>query len=470
MDYILEHHSALLVGLVLLAPLLLSFPSLVAVVRGLPDKKHIMVLNAAGLVFFSAWFAALTWASTGRRDVSYLEAVLRRKWRYLGIAVGSGTLMLIFGAYYAGSGVYAAVTRPKIDEFTVEQVSMGPIALEITATGRLKPLKIVQVSSQVNGAVLRVNADVNDFVKAGDVIARIDPASYEARVQQARAQLDRALAARADAIATGVRAQANYDLAKAGANRKNTLFERGFLTRADLESATAGLADGRAQLGQSQASRASASAMVAQAESELKAARLDLERTFIRSPVTGTVMVRRVEPGQAIVSSFQATTLFEIAEDLSRMRVEAQVDEADIGRVHVGQVAVFTVDSFPGETFRGLVVTIRKSPDETQGSISYPVSIDVINPEQKLLSGMTADVRIAEMRKPAVLRVPAAALSFEPKGAPQTSGDRVYRMVDGRPARVSTGIGVRNDQWAEVVDSDLRPGDQVVIASKDSEE
>jgi HlyD family secretion protein len=467
MDYILENHSTALIYAALLTPLLIGAPSLIAVVRGLPDRKHILVLNAAGLVFFSAWFGALAWACTGRRDVSYYDAILRRKWRYLGLAGGFAVLFVAFGGYYAGSEVYAAMAPSRTDAFTLDRVTTGPIAQEITATGRLRPLKVVQVSSQASGAVLVVNVDVNDFVHEGDVIARIDPASYEARLQQSQAQLARARAAQADASATGVRARANYSVAQASASRKGALFERGFVTRADLEAASAGLADGSAQIGQSRASLTSAAAMVAQAESELRSAKLDLERTYIRSPVTGTIMVRRVEPGQTVVSSFQTTTLFEIAEDLSRMRVEAQVDEADIGRVRLGQAASFTVDSFPDEVFRGRVVTIRKSPEETQGAVFYPVWVEVMNPEEKLLSGMTADVRIVEVQKPAALRVPIAALSFQPAGAPKADGGRVYRLIDARPVPVPVKAGVRNERWAEIAGSGLRAGDQIIVSAKE---
>lgn len=469
MDKLLEHHSKLLLCAVVLAPLIVALPSLIASLRNIPDRNKIFVLNSAGMVFFSAWFGALAWACTGRQDISYYHMILRNKWRYLGMAAACAALFVI-GGYYLGGKVYAAVVEPHYGDFSQEPVTLGPIAQEITASGRLRPLKVVQVSSQVSGAVLSVGVEVNDVVRVGDVIARIDPASYEARLQQAMAQLARARAASADAAAAGGRARANYAMAESNAVRKGVLFGRGFVTRADLESASAGLADGKAQMGQSSASAEAASAMVLQAESELRAAKLDLERTYIRSPVNGTVLARRVEPGQTVVSNFQTTTLFEIAEDLTRMRVEAQVDEADIGGVQLGQAASFTVDSFPDETFRGRVVAIHKSPEEIQGAIFYPVWIEVANVGQRLLAGMTADVRITQMQKHAALRVPSAALSFELGGPPVGPGSKVYRLVRGRPQPVSVKIGLRSDRWAEVLQSPLRPGDRVIVAAKEPSE
>lgn len=465
MDYLLEHHGTALLLAVLLAPFALGLPSLVAMVRGIPDARRVMALNAMGLVFFSAWFGALAWAWAGRRDVSYYDLVMRRKWRYLGVAGAFAGIFVVLGGYFAGSSVSAAMGMGKGPTYRQAAVTSGPISVDVAASGRVRPVKIVQVAAQTSGAVLSVAVDVNDVVHEGDVVARMDPASYEARVRLAEAQLARARAAIADASAAGIRARANSAVSVANAARKAALFDRGFVTRADLEAAVGGVAEGRAQVGQSRASRDAAMAMVAQAESELRAARLDLDRTVVRSPVTGTVLVRRVEPGQTVVSSFQTTTLFEIAEDLSRMRVEAQVDEADVGRIRVGQAASFTVESFPDEPFRGRVVTIRKSPEEVQGAVLYPVWLEVLGSSRRLMSGMTADVRIAEASRSEALRVPVAALSFVPDGDAGSGGDRLFVLVDGRPRAVPVRVGLRGDRWAELLGSRLRPGDRVIVGA-----
>jgi HlyD family secretion protein len=225
-----------------------------------------------------------------------------------------------------------------------------------------------------------------------------------------------------------------------------------------------------------------AGAQVAQNQAALRQAQVDLERTFIRAPVDGTVVGRSVDVGQTVAASLQAPTLFTIAQDLRNMQVDTNVDEADVGRVKVGQTATFTVDSYPGRTFTGEVVQIRKAPLVVQNVVTYDVVVSARNPEQRLLPGMTANVRIVIDQKESVLQVPNAALRFRPPGmeAPERErparpapgglrgggapGGRVWVVgPDGKPAAIPLQLGIGDGTYTEVVKGEIKEGQQVIV-------
>jgi HlyD family secretion protein len=316
-------------------------------------------------------------------------------------------------------------------KYRLAKVERGPIAAVVVASGTLNAVTTVQVGSQISGQVKEIYADFNTAVKKDQVIARIDPSTFELRVNQARADLDAAEGAVAVAR-SGLAAQqaelgrVKVTLAEAQRDlaRKKSLVEKNYISGAELDKAQTVLDSTReqlkaveAQLKVNQAQIASARAAVKQRESLLKQAQVDLERTIIRAPVDGTVILRNVDAGQTVAASLQAPVLFTIAQDLRDMQVEAAIDEADVGRLRVGMPASFAVDAFPRRSFGGEIRQIRKSPQNVQNVVSYTVVISAANPDLALLPGMTANVRVAVENREAVLKVPNAALRWRPGGA-----------------------------------------------------
>lgn len=292
------------------------------------------------------------------------------------------------GGAEAGSGYRTA---------TVER---GDIRVAISATGTLRAISTVDVGSQISGLVTEVLADFNDEVRQGQVIARIDPSTYLAQIEQGDASANAARASLANAEASLRNAEADYQ-------RKAGLAQSQLIAASDLDLARAARDQARAQV-------ESARAQIRQQQASTQTSRLNLERTEIRSPVDGVVLTRSVEPGQTVAASLQAPVLFQIAEDLSKMEIELAIDEADIGQVEPGQGVSFTVDAFPDRRFRGEVQQIRLSATNTNNVITYPVVVAVDNSDQVLLPGMTANAEIEVSRRDGVLRVPNAALRYKP--------------------------------------------------------
>ncbi|OGK78679.1 MAG: hypothetical protein A2X52_18555 [Candidatus Rokubacteria bacterium GWC2_70_16] len=358
----------------------------------------------------------------------------------------------ITGAYlYSQSGGSAP-------RFRTATVTRGDLVASVSATGNLNPVITVLVGSQVSGQVKELFVDFNSQVKRNQLIARIDPSAFEAKVSQARAEMEAAEASVLNQRAQVERARADVDNARAALasaraqtakaevslldarrdlDRKRDLFKRELIARSELDTAQAvhdaaaaqlesaraqaqalasGIRAAEAQLKVTEAQQKTAEATVRQKRAALQQAQVDLDYTSIRSPVDGVVVARNVDVGQTVAASLSAPTLFTIAQDLTKMQVDTNVDEADIGRTQVGQRVSFTVDSFPTETFSGQVVQIRKAPRPVANVVTYNVVVAVDNPEQKLLPGMTANVRIVVESRPAVVKVPNAALRFRPPG------------------------------------------------------
>jgi HlyD family secretion protein len=319
----------------------------------------------------------------------------------------------------------------KEPQYRLAKVERGPLTAVVIASGTLNAVTTVQVGSQISGQIKEIHVDFNSPVKANQVIARIDPATFELRVNQARADLDAAQSAVAVAH-SGLAAQqaelgrVRINLAEAERDyeRKRALVDKNYISPAELDKARTLLEATReqlkavqAQIRVNEAQVKSALASVKQRESLLRQAQVDLERTIIRAPVDGTVILRNVDAGQTVAASLQAPVLFTIARDLRDMQVEAAIDEADVGRLRAGQPASFTVDAFPRRNFNGEIVQIRKSPVTVQNVVSYTVVISARNPDLSLLPGMTANVRIVVDQRDSVLKVPNAALRFRPAGA-----------------------------------------------------
>ncbi len=315
--------------------------------------------------------------------------------------------------------------------YRMVKVERGKISAVVVASGTLNAVTTVQVGSQISGQIKEIYADFNTPVKRDQVIARLDPATYELRVNQAHADVDAAQGAVAVARSALIAQQAevgrvrvNLADAERDYERKKALVERNFISPAERDKAKTLLDATReqlksvaAQIKVNEAQVNGALATVKQREALLRQAQVDLERTIIRAPVDGTVILRNVDAGQTVAASLQAPVLFTIAQDLRDMQVEAAIDEADVGRLRVGQDASFTVDAFPRRSFSGQIRQIRKSPQNVQNVISYTVVISAANPDLSLLPGMTANVRIEVDRRDDALKLANAALRFRPAGA-----------------------------------------------------
>lgn len=332
----------------------------------------------------------------------------------------------------AGAGAYAwwGAGASAAKQYRLARLDRGGITAVVSATGTLTPVVSVQVGSQVSGQIREIYVDYNSPVKKGQVIARIDPDSFALRVSQAMADLEAARASVLTQRANVAALQAEVSRAKVALaeaerelERNSALFAKGFISEAALdkarfarEAAREQLRTAQAQLAVGEAQVSNVEAVVRQREAQLAQAKVDLERTTIRAPVDGIVVKKSVEPGQTVAASLQAPELFVIAQDLREMQVEASIDEAEIGRVKVGQPVTFTVDSFPGRTFRGTVSQVRKAAQVVQNVVTYTAVIATANPDLALFPGMTANVRIEVDRREDALRVPNAALRFRPPG------------------------------------------------------
>lgn len=294
--------------------------------------------------------------------------------------------------------------------YRTAKLDRGAVAVSISATGTLRALSTVDVGTQVSGQVLSVEVDYNDRVTQGQVIARIDPANFQTRLTQSDADL-------ASARAGLVEAQTALKLAEAELKRKKDVAARKLISASELDIAQASRDQAAARVG-------SAQAAVKQRAAAVEDAQLDVDYSVIKSPVDGVILLRSVEPGQTVAASFQTPVLFRIAEDLTRMQIDLSIDESDVGQVREGLPVSFTVDAFPNRNFTGTVHQIRLSATAVANVVTYPVVVEVSNPDLTLLPGMTANAEIEIASRSDALRVPNAALRFKPEGveAPAASG------------------------------------------------
>lgn len=301
--------------------------------------------------------------------------------------------------------------------YETARVDRGRIAPKVTATGTLSATVTVQVGSQVSGRVASLNADFNSSVDAGQVIAKIDPQLFDAALDQARANHMAAQGNLARSVVQATDADRQYQRTKSLADRK-------LVAQADLDTSLAAAEAAKAQVDVSRGN-------LAQAKAALKQAEVNLAYTTIYSPISGTVISRNVDVGQTVAASLSAPTLFVIAEDLRKMQVDTAVAEADVGKLQPGMDAVFTVDAFVGERFRGKVRQIRNAATTVQNVVTYDGVIDVDNPELKLRPGMTANVTFTWAERDDVLRVPNAALRFKP---PAEAWKKLQKPAEGGAA------------------------------------
>jgi HlyD family secretion protein len=370
----------------------------------------------------------------------------------------------------------------------------------VTATGTINPVINVLVGSQVSGTIKALYADFNSQVKEGQVIAQIDPAIFEAQVEQGRANVLNAQANLLNAKANLENAKANLVKAeiavvdaKRTLERNLPLMERKVIAQATMDTAqtnydtaVAQKEVAKAQVKSATSQVESSKAQVEQAKATLKVAETNLRYTTIRSPVNGIVISRNVDVGQTVAASLQAPTLFTIAKDLTQMQVDTNVSEADVGRITVGQDSTFTVDAYPERIFRGKVSEIRNAPIIVQNVVTYDVVIRVDNKDLKLKPGMTANVSVMIAHREGVLKISNASLRFQPEfakresgrsGPPKKAGEKVKSSEgdQGRPVRVwilskggkpnpvSIVLGITDGTFSEVISGDLREGMEVIV-------
>jgi len=327
----------------------------------------------------------------------------------------------------AGAAVYfQATAKGETPQFMTATVTRGDVVETVDATGTLQAVTTVQVGTQVSGTIQALYADFNTQVKKGQVVARLDPSLLQAQVDQAEATVTRL---QADVE----RARVTLEDAQIKLKRANELWKAQLIPQTDLETA-------QATTRQAEASLKSAEAQVTQARGSVNQNRVNLDHSIIVAPVDGIVISRNVDVGQTVAASMQAPTLFVIAKDLTRMQVNASIDEADIGKIAIGQTVAFRVDAYPDETFSGTVSQVRLDPVVAQNVVSYVTVIDVPNKQMKLKPGMTANVTVQIARADDVLRVPNAALRFRPtidRGtgeARRNSSEGAQANTDAAPA------------------------------------
>jgi HlyD family secretion protein len=405
----------------------------------------------------------------------------------------------------AGGLVWRAKHKPPPPaKYTSAQLQVGDVIEKVQATGAVQPVLQINVGAQVNGRVTAVLVDFNSVVKKGDVLMEIDPSIYGTQVsaQQAqligqRAQLEQAKAQAQTAKAQAETQRANAETLRIAYDRVRRLFEQNLASKADLDTAKGQYEAMAATYEASQAQFAAATANVASAQAGIGAQAAQLNQmttnlgyTKIYSPVDGKVVTRSIDPGATVVASFQAPVLFVIAQDLKKMRVLADVDEADVGKLAENMEADAVVDAFPGETFHGKVQQVRYSPNTVQGVVTYSAVIEVDNPEEKLRPGMTATVTIKTHEVKGALRLPNAALRYKPtppmgpngKPVPQPpepplakGQGRVYILVNEKPGeekaeQKTIAIGITDGINTEVSPGALPQGVKVVTDETDSDD
>src|SRR5579885_1596730 len=372
---------------------------------------------------------------------------------------------LIAFALAAAAGFYLIFVRGSkpAPRYVTAPVTRGPIVRSVFATGTVNPVTTVQVGSYVSGPIQAIYADFNSTVKAGQLIAKIDPRPFEVKVAQSSAAL-------ANARAQLAKDTADMDYKRLTAERNRKLLAADAVSRDAADNARSAWLQARAQVDLDRAN-------IQQQQAMLHEAQVNLGYTDIVSPVDGTVVSRNVDVGQTVAASFQTPTLFLIARDLTQMQVDTNVSESDIGNVHTGERAEFHVDAFPDRTFVGTVGQVRQAPITVQNVVTYDVVVNVANPELLLKPGMTADVTIITARRDDALRVPIQALRFTPRldGAGETTGvgggapptaeadnARVYVLRAGALEAVPLKTGLSDGSWVQVLAGNLAAGQQVV--------
>lgn len=347
--------------------------------------------------------------------------------------------------------IIICITQSKQVKYKTKPIERCTITEVVEASGTINPVNTVSVGSTVSGLIKEIYVDYNDVVKKGQILAQIDPANFEATVQQNQAQINNARANLAK-----LQAIANYDQ-KQYVRYKN-LYAKNFVAKSELDEKLSTYQSDLAQINAAQA-------QINQYQATLKTALTNLGYTKIIAPVDGTVISREIDLGSPVAASFQAPQLFTIAQDLTKMQIEVSVSEADIGRVEEGQDVTYTLDGYPDSTFTGKVTQVRLSPTTESNVVTYTVIVDVNNEDLKLKPGMTANVSIITDKSENVLCVPNMALKFTPDiNGPKYKNQGIWILEKGKPKRIEIETGAYNDSSTEIISDKIQEGSNVILS------
>jgi HlyD family secretion protein len=387
---------------------------------------------------------------------------------------------ILLGLLIAGGGAWWITSRSTVMHYTAAPVTRGTVARVVTATGTINPVLTIIVGTAVSGVIRELQCDYNTKVTKGQICAKIDPRPYQALVDQYKANL-------AVAKAQLEKDKANLEYTKVNSGRTALLPKQNSIAQDTADQSKSVYHQGQAQILLDEAT-------VQQWEAQLAGAQVNLDYTDIVSPVDGTVVSRNVTMGQTVAASLQTPTLFLIASDLTKMEVDTNVSESDIGGVKEDNPASFTVEAYPDHPFVGSVVQVRQAPQTLQNVVTFDVVVAVANPDLALMPGMTATTKIVTAQRDNVIRVPDQALRYVPAGAaaaapaPTTPASaaapaapagaaastkaaasrqgQVWVLADGRPVRVAVTLGLDDDVYTEIVSGDVKPGDQVILSEQ----
>jgi HlyD family secretion protein len=366
-------------------------------------------------------------------------------------SIGVGAALILVAA---GLGVWWSVGSGTAVRYVTLPVTIGPIARSVSATGAVNPELTIIVGTYVSGVIQELSCDYNTQVKRGQVCAKIDPRPYQSIVDQGKANL-------AVAKAQLEKDEASLIYAKLNLGRLATLVPTNAVSKDAYDNAQNVYDQAVAQITFDEAT-------IRQRQAVLDAAQVNLDYTNIISPVDGTVVSRAVTMGQTVAASFQTPTLFLIATDLTKMQVDANASESDIGGIKNGNKATFTVDAYPKRLFEGTVTQVRQSPQTVQNVITYDVVVSADNSDLALKPGLTAATRIVVDQRSDVLRVPNQALRYVPTGTTlgQTKQSRVWVLRNGVPMPVQVTPGLDDDEFTEIVQGELKVNDSIIVAEQ----
>lgn len=351
----------------------------------------------------------------------------------------------------AGTAGYVAI-KNKV-HYETKALERCTITEIVEASGTINPVNTVSVGSTVSGLIKEIYVDFNSEVKKGQLMAQIDPANFEAQVQQNQAQI-------ANAQANVIKLQAITDYDQKMYQRYKNLYAKNFIAKSELDQAESTYKSDLAQIN-------AARAQIAQYQASLKTAMTNLSYTRIIAPVDGTVISREIDLGQPVAASFQAPELFTIAQDLTKMQIEVNVSEADIGKVKEGQDVTYTLDGYADSVFDGKVTQVRLASTNTSNVVTYSVIVDVENDDLKLKPGMTANVSIITNKRADVLCIPNIALKF----TPETDGTKyknqgIWVLENNKPVRHDIQIGASDDNFTELITKDIKENDNIITGIK----
>lgn len=357
-------------------------------------------------------------------------------------------ILLLLGIVFFGGKLFG--NKPQYEK---QQVEKRTITQVVEASGTINPVNTFSVGSTVSGLVNAVYVDYNAVVKKGQLLAEIDPRTFQETVNQSTAALNSAQASLRDM-------QSNLEMSRKTLNRYQNLYNRGFVPKSELDQALSNYQSDAAKV-------TSARQEIARAQSQYKNAMVNLSFTKIISPVDGVIISKNIEEGQPVAASFQAPEHFVIAQDLKKMQIEVNVSEADIGNVKEGQEAEYTLDGYPNQVFKGVVSQVRISPTTISNVVTYTVIVSVDNEDLKLKPGMTANVSIITAKHENVVCVPNFALKFTPDPSGRKYEKQgVWCMVNRQLKRISVETGLSDDMYTEILSDNIKEGDTVIIGIK----